>query len=275
VSRGDKKQALYHYDIALRTKPTSFPLLLPTLVGALDDPEVRSGLVPYVKAAPNWLPTFLGEAIATAKNPVHIADVLLKAGRLPDRDEYDGLPNALLMKLATKTQFPVFRRYYLSLSGSQAATLQSVELKKLNLNLPYPAAGWQLVDHPAIGGAFSAFDRSGRSQLSAFAGSGERGELMRKYLLLKPADYQFSVTYEAAEAAPDSEIRWEMQCLSAAENTSKWVTAGPVRKGRSTASQIFSLGSECPYQLLTLHLAGGSSQLGMEFTLRDIDIKVR
>ena len=63
VARGDKKQALYHYDIALRTTPSSFPILLPTLVGALDDPEVRSGLAPYVKAAPGWLPSFLGEAI--------------------------------------------------------------------------------------------------------------------------------------------------------------------------------------------------------------------
>jgi hypothetical protein len=33
VARDDKKQALFHYDIALRTTPSSFPILLPTLIG--------------------------------------------------------------------------------------------------------------------------------------------------------------------------------------------------------------------------------------------------
>lgn len=275
VARDDKKQALYHYDIALRTTPSSFPILMPTLVGALNDPEVRSGLAPYVKAAPNWLPAFLGEAINTAENPANVAAVLIQAGQLPDRDEYRSLQNALLSQLAAKFQFPAFRQYYLGLKGSNAATLQSAGLNMLSINLPHPVAGWQLVDHPAIGGTFSSADNAGRSTLLAFAGSGERGELMRKYLFLKPGNYQFSALYDAAEAAPDSEIRWEMQCLSAATNVSKWIAAAPVRQGRSSASQPFSLGTECPYQLLTLQLAGGSSQTGMEFTLRAVDIKRR
>lgn len=275
VARDDKKQALYHYDIALRTTPSSFPILMPTLVGALNDPEVRSGLAPYVKAAPNWLPAFLGEAINTAENPANVAAVLIQAGQLPDRDEYRSLQNALLSQLAAKFQFPAFRQYYLGLKGSNAATLQSAGLNMLSINLPHSVAGWQLVDHPAIGGTFSSADNAGRSTLLAFAGSGERGELMRKYLFLKPGNYQFSALYDAAEAAPDSEIRWEMQCLSAAANVSKWIAAAPVRQGRSSASQPFSLGTECPYQLLTLQLAGGSSQTGMEFTLRAVDIKRR
>ncbi len=80
VKRNDKKQALYHYDIAMRTTPSSFPLLFPTLTGALDDPEVRAGLAPYVKAAPEWLLSFLPHAIGTSENPSYLVDVLLKAG---------------------------------------------------------------------------------------------------------------------------------------------------------------------------------------------------
>lgn len=275
VARNDKKQALYHYDVALRTTPSSFPILLPTLVGALDDPEVRSALVPYIKAAPGWLPAFLGEAIYKSENPANVADVLLRSGQLPAREDYRGLSNLLLSQLAAKSKFPAFRQYYLSLKGTNLAALQSAGLDRATVNLAYSQAGWQLVDNAAIGGSFSAFDKTGRSRLSAFAGSGERGELMRKYLFLKPGNYQFSALYDAAEAAPDSDIRWEMQCLSAAANASKWITAAPVRKGRSSASQEFTLGTECPYQLLTLQLAGGSSQTGMEFTLRDVAIKRR
>jgi hypothetical protein len=272
VARGDKKQALFHYDIAMRTTPSSHAILFPTLAGALDDPEVRKGLAPYVKAAPGWLPGFLNETINTSENPANLADVLVKAGRLPDRDDYRSYSNALLGQLAAKGKFPAFRQYYLSLNGSKAGALESARLGRLTVNLPYSQAGWQLVDSPAIGGSFSAPDKAGRSSLLAFAGSGERGELMRKYLFLKPGSYQFSALYDAQEAAPDSEIRWDLQCLSAAGNSSKWFTTSPVRKGRASDVQEFTLGAECPYQMLQLQLAGGSGQLGAEFTLRSVDI---
>lgn len=275
VARNDKKQALVHYDIALRTTPSSFPILLPTLIGALDDAEVRSSLDPYVKAAPEWLPAFLSEAINTSENPANVADVLLRSRRLPAREDYRRLSDLLLSRLAEKSKLATFRQYYLSLKGTNLTTLQSAGLNRSTVSLAYPQAGWKLAENAAIGGSFSAFNKAGQSQMNAFAGSGERGELMRKYLFLKPGNYQFSSRYDAGEAAPDSEIRWAMKCLSAVTTTEKWVTAMPVQEGRSSTSQQFTLGSECPYQLLTLQLAGGSSQIGMEFTLRDVAITRR
>jgi hypothetical protein len=272
VARNDKKQALYHYDIALRTTPSSFPILLPTLVGALDDPDVRAGLAPYIRHAPDWVPSFLSAATNTAENPANVADVLVKAGALPDRDEYRSLSNSLLTQLAAKGKFPAFRQYYLSLRGSRASTFESVSLGKDTVNLRYPAAGWQLVDSPAIGGGFSQPDNNGRSSLSAFAGSGERGELMRKYLFLKPGNYRFTARYQAQEGAPDSEVRWNLQCLSTSGSIAKWFVATPVRPARFASAQDFTLGSDCANQMLVLQVAGGSGQLGAEFTLGSVDI---
>jgi hypothetical protein len=272
VARNDKKQALYHYDIALRTTPSSFSILLPTLVGALTDPEVRVALAPYVKAAPEWLPAFLGEAINTAENPADVADVLMRAGALPDRDDYRSISNSLLLQLSAKSKFPTFRQYYLSLPGASDASLRTASLTKATVNLRYPAAGWQLVENPVIGGSFSQPDRQGRYSLTAFAGSGERGELMRKFLLLEPGSYRFVARYTAQEGAPDSEIRWELQCLSAAGNKSMWFTGAPVRQGTSSATQQFTLSTGCPNQLLLLQVAGGSGQLGAEFTVQSVDI---
>lgn len=156
VARNDKAQALYHYDIALRTTPSSFPILLPTLVGALSDPEVRRGLAPYVKAAPQWLPAFLGEAINNGENPADLADVLLKAGGLPRSDDYDAMSNSLLGVLIAKGKFASFHQYYSSLPSADPATLTSARMSRLTTNLRYSQAGWQLVDNPAIGGSFGA-----------------------------------------------------------------------------------------------------------------------
>jgi hypothetical protein len=275
VARGDKRQALYHYDIAMRTTPNSYSILIPTLTGALSDPEVRAALAPYVRQAPEWLPAFLGEATNTIENPANLADVLVKAGRLPDRDDYRSLSNALLAQLAGKGKLPAFRQYYMSLRGSQESTFTSASLAKDTVNLRYPAAGWQLAESPAIGGAFSQAGKNGLHTLGAFAGSGERGELMRKYLFLTPGNYRFAASYQAQEGAPDSEIKWDLQCISASGNASQWFAATPVRQGNFATAQDFTLGSGCANQILLLQVAGGSGQLGAEFTLRSVNITRR
>jgi hypothetical protein len=272
VARGDKKQALYHYDIAMRTTPSSYQILFPTLVGALADPEVRKGLVPYVRGNPSWLSGFLGEAINTSENPANVADLLVKVGRLPDRDDYKSLSNSLLSTLAAKSKFLAFRQYYMSLPGAKDSALQSASLSNATVGLAYPVAGWQLVDNPAIGGAFSSPDKTGRYSLSAFAGSGERGELMRKYLFLKPGSYRFAASYDSADGAADGDIRWDLQCLSAKGNSNAWFTTASVAKGKSATVKDFTLGGDCANQMLVLQVAGGSGQLGAEFTLRSVDI---
>jgi hypothetical protein len=154
VARGDKKQALYHYDIAMRTTPSSFPILFPTLTGALSDPEVRVALAPIVRQAPIWLPSYLSEAINTVENPANLADVLVKAGGLPEEEVYQNLSNALLGQLAAKNKFPAFRQYYLTLNGSKPAAFQSAALTKDTVNVRYPALGWQVVENVGIGGSF-------------------------------------------------------------------------------------------------------------------------
>ena len=148
-------------------------------------------------------------------------------------------------------------------------------MNKNTVNLRYPAAGWQIVENPAIGGIFSQADKDGRHSLTAFAGSGERGELMRKYLHLRPGNYRFAARYMAQEAAADSELRWDLQCLALAGNVSKWFVTSPVRSGGFASVQEFAIGSDCPNQMLLMQVAGGSGQLGAEFTLRSVDIERR
>ena len=272
VARNDKRAALYHYDLAMRATPSSFPILFPALTGALDDPEVRIALAAIVRQAPVWLPTYLGHAINSVENPANLADVLVKAGRLPDEENYRNISNALLGQLAAKNKFPAFRQYYLSLKGGSKAAFQSASLTKAAVNLAYPAAGWQVVESVGIRGAFSQPDRRGRFSLAAFAGSGERGEVMRKLLFLEPGNYRFWARYSAPTVVSDAEIRWSMQCITPAGSVGKWSAETYLRAGDFTQMQDFTIGNDCRTQLLILHASGGSNQLGAEFTLRSVDI---
>lgn len=272
VARNDKKQALYHYDIAMRTTPSSFPVLFPTLAGALSDPEVRTGLVPFVKQAPEWLLSFLSHANGTMENHEFLVDLLVKSGPLPDSPEYQGQSNYLLNVLALKSNFSTFERYYNSLGNAPSSALSTASMTKDTVSIAYPAAGWQLTESPSIGGGFSEPNKNGRFTLSAFAGSGERGEVMRKYLFLKPGNYRFSAQYEAQQSAADSDIRWDLICASQKTPISKWFTNKAVKSGRSGDTKAFTLTPDCPHQLLLLQVAGGSGQLGAEFVLRSVDI---
>jgi tetratricopeptide (TPR) repeat protein len=275
VARGDKKQALYHYDIAMRTTPSSHELLFSTLVGALSDPEVRRYLAPHVAKNPQWLPAFFGYAISNSENPANLADLLVKSGNLPDEDVFRNLSNGLLEQLIAKNKLAAYRQYYLSLHGTRETTLRTAAMTSATVNLPYPAAGWRLVDHPAIGGQFSPSGTNGRFVLSGFAGSGERGELMRKILNLKPGDYRFAARYRVAETAPDANVGWSLLCLPSANPTPRWTVDSPVRAGPGQSVLDFTIGSDCPFQILQLNVAGGSGQLGAEFTLSSVDIAPR
>jgi hypothetical protein len=275
VARGDKKQALYHYDIAMRTTPSSFPILFPTLTGALDDPEVRVALAPIVRQAPNWLPSYLREAINTVENPANLADVLVKAGGLPEEEVYQNLSNALLGQLAAKNKLPAFRQYYLTLKGSKPAAFRSAALTKDTVNVRYPALGWQAVENVGLGGSFSQPDNKGRVSLAAFAGSGERGEVMRKLLFLEPGNYRFQAEYLALEPVSDAEIRWELRCVTSTGTVGQWFVDTAIRRGNFVQMQDFNIGNDCRAQLLILQAAGGSNQLGAEFTLRSVDVTRR
>jgi hypothetical protein len=272
VARGDKKQALYHYDIAMRTTPSSHLVLFPTLAGALADPDVRKGLVPYVRSAPQWLPPFISEAIFSVENPAILAEALVESGGLPDTEIYRSLANTLLLQLAAKREFSAFRQYYSSLPKSNTASLQTVALGKLTVNLQYAAAGWQVADNAAIGGGFSTPGKNGKQTLTAFAGSGERGEMMRKILFLTPGKYMFQASYTAIESSADAEIRWDLQCPNAGGPVRIWYTVDRLKRGRFNSSQDLDIPADCPYQILVLQLAGGSSQTGMEFTLNSLSL---
>lgn len=272
VARNDKRAALNHYDIAMRATPSSFPILFPTLTGALGDPDVRIALAPIVRQAPVWLPAYLGDAINGIENPANLADVLVKAGRLPDEENYRNISNALLGQLAAKNKFPAFRQYYLSLKGGSKAAFQSASLTEATVNLAHPAAGWQAVENVGVGGVFSQPDAKGRFFLAAFAGSGQRGEVMRKLLFLEPGSYRFQAQYAALDAVSDAEIRWDMQCITPTGNVGTWFVDTPIRRGNFAQMQDFTIDNDCRTQLLILQAAGGSNQLGAEFTLRSVDV---
>lgn len=273
AARHDYKEALRHYDIALRTTGEAPGVLFPTLTDALAIPEIRRDFAPYVRQWPNWMTAYLYNAISTSDNPANVADVMLKAGKIRYDANNAGIADALLAQLAAKGQFAAFRQYFLTLPGVRAQSLTTAEFNRDTVNLAHTPAGWQLSENPAIGGSFVQQGNSGIYQLQAFAGSGERGAVIQKLLFLKPGRYRFDAAYAAEDAVSDAELRWDLQCVTAKDSPSLWTQNARLLKGRSHSSRDFAIGADCPVQRLIFQLAGGSGQLGADVTLRSVSIR--
>lgn len=273
AARNDIKTALRHYDIALRTTAESPTILFPTLNDALALPEVRKGMVPYIREWPNWMTSYIGQAIGSVENPADVADIMLRAGKVPAREENRSIPDALLSQLAAKAKFTTLRQYYNSLPDARPLALTSAAMNASTVNLRYAAAGWQLTDNPALGGSFVKTEQGNGFSLHAFAGSGERGVLMTKLLFLTPGRYRLQAQYRAEESAGDAEIRWDINCPSATNSGNLAFATAKVVKGNSATALDFNIPAGCTAQQLVLQLAGGSSQIGAEFVLRSVSVQ--
>ena len=272
VARKDTFGALQHYDIALRSTESSGSILIPTLTGALGDPAVRKGLASYVRQRAAWVPAFLADAIANSNNPADVADILLRAGKLPSNEEYRNISDSLLAKLAEKNMFSTFQQLYRSLPQSRPTTLDSIGMNKDTVSLSYPVAGWSIIDHPAAGGRFS--EAADNSVISArlFAGSGERQLLMRKYTFYKPGSYRFKASYNVIQTTSNGQIQWNFQCLSANENTPIWQSIAPLNKSSGSTKEAFTIPANCNNQQLSISVAGGAEQTGVELVLQAMSI---
>ena len=180
AARRDYKEALRHYDIALRTTDEASGILFPTLTDALAIPEIRRDFAPYVREWPNWMSGYLSNAIGTSDNPANIADIMLKAGKIRYDKNNAAIADALLAQLAAKGKYAAFRQYYTTLPGARAQSLTTAAFNRDTVNLQHAPAGWQISENPAIGGSFVQKGDSGINQLQAFAGSGERGVALER-----------------------------------------------------------------------------------------------
>ena len=270
VRQNRTKAVLAHYDIAMRTSYDTRTVLFPTLVGALGRQDVRNALVPYMRAPPQWLPGFLHQAIGEADNPEDVAHLILLSGGFPSESSSSGLSDYLLSELAGKGKFRMYKQYYTSLPGAKVAALKSTAFDTDTVGAPYPTAGWQLFEGAGVGSSFVASVDSGQSTLTVFAGSGERNIVTRKLLFLAPGRYRINVSHSSDSSSSNAEAIWDVQCVTGGGTKSLWSKTVPISRGRFSATGIFSVGSACGAEMLSLNVAGGSDQLGTEFSVEKV-----
>jgi hypothetical protein len=264
--KGDIRQTLVHYDIALRTKPDTQTVLFPRLVSAIEDPEIRTLLKPYIRSDSGWGPSFLSFAVNNSKDLPVLTSLILETGGLSDPDAARAQEVALIGRLVSERYFAQARQIFMQMPGAKASRLSSAAFDVSDRDARFGAIGWQLIDDPDAGGGFAGDGK--RVALSVFANSATTRPVATKLLYLQPTNYILNVNVSNIDRGTGGFLRWELRCADEGGGTVLW----SIDSITSTLKARFTIPANCPVQYLSLIASGGNGQTGMEATIGSVSI---
>lgn len=270
VRKNNIQEALKHYDVALRTRPSTHAILFPILLSALDDPNIRTALAPYIRNERTWVPIFLNDAISNSDNLTALVDLMIESGGPADPEVNQRQNVNLLWRLVNDKHFADARRLYLRLPGADAGRLVATGLGAADRKSEFGPINWQMRTGSGSGGSLSA-DGQKRTALAIFAVPATTDLVATKILYLRPGDYDFSAALSNAQTSEGGFIRWRLRCQTAEGDQLAWTLDG----SSSKFSASFSVPQGCPVQFLDIVASGGTGQNGMEATITDISIRPR
>jgi hypothetical protein len=260
---------LVHYDTALRSGYDSGAILYPILSAALDEREVQTAFARYIRTPPPWLGLFLGYAITQGQNPAAIAAAIMGAGGLPDGDLYRDFERQLLAQLSVKEGYAEARQYYLSLAGVDKNIPTSIGFDKMTTSPRFAPISWEVQNTPGVGATFEAGEKGVGQRLSLFAGSGERGVVLRKLLFMPAGRYAITQDVMLQRLDGVATAEWQVMCLGTGVGRDIWSGEFAPRAGRQLLPS-FEIPRECSVQSIALIVSGGSGQDGSEVILTDV-----
>ncbi len=268
VQKNDIKQALVHYDLALRMRPDSQLLLFPTLTSAIEDASIREALKPYIRANNGWAAAFLGHANANSQNLPALTELVIKSGGLTDKDASQAQKLGLISRLVSERYFGEARQIFLTLPNATTSRLANSSFDAADRDGRYGLFGWQVVDDPNAGSSFSGKTSDEKTELAVFANSSTTGSVASKLLYLRPGSYRFSAQLSNLDRGDGGFLRWEFRCLSSSDAPLIWTLDSINMLKQAT----FEVQSSCPVQGLYLIASGGKGQTGLEATIKDVAI---
>jgi O-antigen ligase len=265
---GTTAETLEHFDILLRTKPDTSTLLFPRLMGAIDDAEVRAGLVPYVKLNRSWISSFLNLAILQAKNPSSLVELIVASGGLPKTSFAKSQGEQLIARLINEKQYSAAHRLYLTLPGAKASRLTNAAFDNTDLDGRFADLGWSVVNEPNAGAALDRKAGQDHPVLSLFVDSTTTRVVAKKMLYLKPASYRFHTKLAAIRQDRGSILKWRLRCPSLEGAPIVW----NANFDSKTLIADLNVPSKCPVQFLELEASGGDGKAGLEATIAYVRI---
>ncbi len=267
VARNDIREALLHYDTALRTSRVAPDLLFPVLASAIVDPIIRSGIVARLKAQPTWSGPFivyLADIGADAPAAALLFRDIARAGiALPDAPRA-----ALLQRLIEQGKFNDAWSLY-------AAVTPGVDRRRsrdpnFTADLVQPSIfDWVPVE---TGGISATLQREGKDGVFDFiVPIGMSGPILRQVQMLPPGDYVIEGRSTGINQPAASLPYWVLSCGEVSE-----IGRVPVPDSRHADGRFsgrLRVSEQCPVQYLTLITRPSEQSGGVVGQLRSIQLR--
>lgn len=257
VGRGDIRQALANYDIALKTSRSAADLLFPVLGSAIVEPRIRAELLRILRSDPVWEEALVNYLATAGKQPSAVAALFREGGAtLPiDEDDRVNLVNGLFAKDEVAGAWSYYRTFR---SGAERDRSRDP-----GFSAPIVTRtrfDWNIADTPGISASFQTAGEHGLLGFSVAAGAS--GLVVEQAQYLPAGRYRFATQVDAA----DSEAKfnaattpyWKLTCSNGTELARLPV---PVR---AYAEVLFTVAPDCAWQSLQLVARSSTMPTGVK-----------
>lgn len=251
VAHNDIATALTHYDQALLTSNSAEQLLLPVLVAAAGQDQIRGRLLAKLKMHPIWWPSFTRELFTTGTDRPTIVSVfrlfgLGNPGSDAQRREFGSLGLSRLIALGD------YADAWALVSRGPRDTLVNGDFEQTVISPPF---GWQLVDEIDLSGVIQpGGDGASGYALFPSASGGRSGDAATQLVVLGPGRYTLSARSSGGFPAGSALIA---RCHGAAATPLGSVDL-PARPAKSGVSLSFTVPANgCGGQVIAIRAASG------------------
>jgi hypothetical protein len=272
VAKNDVRGALKYYDLALKTSSESWPILIPKLVGALDEDEVRAELAPLIRSRPVWLQAFFTQAIRTSDDPTTVVKLITTSGGWPEGPVFHDLAYSVIRQLVEKRQLLEAKQHYLTMKAVDPRLLSSPDFSANSLSERYGILAWQLIGTSSAGMTSTIGGQRTRG-VALFAGAGDKAIVGRKLLFLGYGTYTLTVRFGDVEAPPGANVAFGMTCLGPTQTTPIWKSRAVSPGSLASFSSSIRIPALCDAQNLDIEISGGLEQQATEIEIRSILLK--
>lgn len=257
VATGDVKRALVHYDRAMIAHQSSMNIFFPILKSAIEDSNIRTGLIPYIRAGRPWTRPFVQYLLDNVPPPT-VAAFFNEFGGGREIAAVRPLEATLLARLVASGHIAVARSYAATMRSDAVRGLDSIDVNAVSADPSFGPFAWAPADG-SIDTSFSA------DRIEATIPPGTTGTMATRIMAVRPGTWRLSYHLEA-DGDPPARIALSATCLIGSGENPVWTETLVPTEGRQIRQSTIAVPAGC--QALRFQLQADGSELQIDGKIR-------
>ena len=262
---GNVSDALRHMDVMLRTMPGATNPLLERLAIAIQLPEARAAIRPFISAKTPWIERFFVVTLEKSPSVKPLGELVASLDRAPDVARLSNSYASLVYRLASQNHYDLLRQVYLKVPGIKAADLYDASLASAGSTSGYAPVIWDFGTRSDRGGAVL-----GPDQAEFFAIGEVDGVAANKVVFFKPGSSR-QLLFKKLEGDPGdrSQAFWRITCVLGGD-AGRVVQSGNLLEMANSAVGKLELPQDCAATKMELMVDGGTRRSPTRVVLSNI-----